>query len=210
MSEMLGKIMLTTKELLHHIERADKVRIDLGCGMQKSPGFIGIDQIELPGIDYVADLEKGLPFLPDNCVDEYVATHFLEHIGNLEILLSEIHRTVKSDGTIKIVVPYFANPYYYSDHTHKRFFGLYTFDYFSKEPTGYTRKVPNFYTTFHFKVIERGLNFKSPFPVRNLIKKAFGKIVNLNHYFQEFYEENMPYIFPAQEIYYLLKKSSGE
>ena len=44
--------------------------------------------------------------------------------------MREITRVLKKNGKANIFVPHFSNPYYYSDYTHKRFLGLYTFYYF--------------------------------------------------------------------------------
>ena len=113
------------------INSKEKIIIELGCGARKKEGRIGIDAVDLPCVDIVADLEKGLAFLPDNSVDQIHCKHFLEHIKNFENLMAEMVRVLKRDGTANISVPHFSNPYYYSDYTHKRFFGLYSFYYFA-------------------------------------------------------------------------------
>jgi len=50
--------------------------LDVGHGINKRRGSIGIDRIDLPEVDIVADVEEGLGFLPDGCVDEISATFF--------------------------------------------------------------------------------------------------------------------------------------
>lgn len=182
-----------------------KVRIELGCGPNKKEGFIGIDFLQLPGVDHVANLEEGLSFLADESIDEITSSHVLEHIENFEFLMREIHRVLKHDGTHSVVVPYFSNPWYYSDHTHKRFFALYSFEYFAKS-SNLRRKVPGFYHDFHFEVKERKLIFKSPhFPIRNLLKQFYMRLFNLSPWMQEWYEESWCYAFPCQEIRYTMK-----
>jgi len=64
------------------IDGGEKIIIELGCGPRKKEGRIGIDAVDLPGVDIVADLEKGFPFLPDNSVDQIHCRSFLEHIKN--------------------------------------------------------------------------------------------------------------------------------
>ena len=98
--------------------------IDLGCGRKKKEGRIAIDKVDLPHVDIVADIEEGLPFLPNNSVNEIHCKSVLEHIDNFEYLMREILRVLKQDGKAHIFVPHFSNPYYYSDYTHKRHFGL--------------------------------------------------------------------------------------
>ena len=192
---------MNTAELIDFIQSGQRVKLDLGCGPSKKEGFIGIDKLPLPGVDYVADIESGLPFLPDNCADELYSSHFLEHIDDLELFLKECHRILKPEGLFNIYVPHFSNPWFYSDYTHKRFFGLYTFLYFSDNNYKYTRKVPSFYTTFKFRVIEQRLIFKSPpFYFRNLFRQLLQKIFNSSIYMQELYEDSFCYMFACQEL----------
>ena len=199
--------MMTTEQLLKHIEEAEKVIIEMGCGPDKMEGAIGIDIIDLQGVDYVADLEKGLSFLPDNSVDEYHSRHVLEHVGNFEQLMKEIYRTLKPGGKKYIAVPHFSNPYYYSDYTHKRFFGLYSFEYFNRPENQLKRKVPSFYVNFHFRVVKRRLIFNSPtFPLRHFFKKRIlENFFNMSSWWQELYEEWFCYIFPCQEVQYVIQ-----
>ncbi len=187
-------------ELRSKIERGDSIRIELGCGRTKGQGFIGIDNKDLPGVDIIADLEEGLPFFPDDSVDLIYSSHFLEHVDNFENLMGECFRVLKKDGVMEIAVPHFSNPYFYSDYTHRRFFGLYTFHYFAEQENQLERKVPNFYTSARFRVLSQQLVFSSPFSSRKRWKRRLGALFNKSSYWQEFYEENLCYIFPCSEI----------
>ena len=69
------------------INTGEKIIIDLGCGQRKKEGRIGIDAVDFPSVDIVADLENGLPFLPDNSVDQVYCRSFLEHVKNFDNLL---------------------------------------------------------------------------------------------------------------------------
>src|SRR3972149_2272613 len=182
------------------IKSGKKVVLELGCGPHRKEGRIGIDRLDLPSVDIVSDLEDGLFFLPDKSVDEVHCRSVLEHIENFENLMQEIVRVLKSDGTAHIFVPHFSNPYFYSDYTHKRFFGLYTFYYFVDTRRQLKRKVPDFYTDFRINVISHQLVFKSPFFFRGKNKKIIGFIFNCHRSLQEFYEENLCYIFPCYGI----------
>lgn len=197
---------MSQEVLKKKISELNPVIIELGCGPNNQSGVIGIDIFAFDGVDYVADLEKGIPFLDDNSVDMIRSRHLLEHIENFEFLMKEIHRVLKPGGKKIAIVPHFSNPYYYSDYTHKRFFGLYTFDYFSTPDTGVKRKVPPFYVDFRYKVVERKLIFKSPgFMFRHFFKNRIVQpLVNMNSYFQELYEEVFCHIVPCQEIEFVL------
>lgn len=176
------------------------VVVELGCGRKKKHGRISVDRIDLPNVDIVADMEEGLPFLPDNSVDRIYCRSVLEHIENFENLIREIVRVLKRNGTAHVFVPHFSNPYYYSDYTHKRFFGLYTFYYFVDEKHQLRRKVPNFYTDIRINIISQKLVFRSPFWLRQRIKKLAVLLFNCHRAMQEFYEENLCGIFPCYGI----------
>jgi len=182
------------------IELNVPVIIELGSGRLRKQGRITVDNIDLPEVDIVADLEDGLSFLPDESVDEVHCRSVLEHIENFESLMAEIVRILKKDGTAHIFVPHFSNPYYYSDYTHKRFFGLYTFYYFVKPQYQLRRKVPDYYSGIRIRILSQRLIFRSSFKLINPLKKLFGRLVNLHTLFQQYYEENLCYLFPCHGI----------
>jgi len=194
------------KNILPHIAKRNKVVIELGCGNNPQiKNAITIDVIDLEHVDIVADLNKGLVFLPDNSVDEIYSFHFLEHVNDLSFFMNEIYRVLKKGGKKMGSVPHFSNPYFYSDYTHRSFFGLYSFSYFSKEKY-FKRGVPNFYQDINFKINKITIVFYSPFFVRNVFKKIYNVIFNLNTYCQEYYESSWCYSFPAHEIRFELEK----
>ena len=180
------------------------VEVELGCGARRESfaesGRIGIDMVDLENVDIVADLEQGLAFLPDKSVDVIHARSLLEHINNFELLLTEILRVLKDAGRARILVPHFSNPYHYSDPTHVRFFGLYSFYYFVRPERQPARKVPVFYTAARLKVFSLKLVFKSPFKGRRRVKKLWQKLFNRSAAWQEFYEENLCWIVPCYGI----------
>ena len=182
--------------------------IELGCGQKRKKGRVTIDKVDLPHVDIVADIESGLPFLPDNSVDEIHCRSVLEHIDNFEFLMREIVRVLKQDGKAYIFVPHFSNPYYYSDYTHKRHFGLYNFYYFVKPQNQLNRKVPTFYTDIRIDIISLRLVFRSPFRLLKHMKKLFGFFINLHYSVMEFYEAHLCYIFPCDGIEIVFKPVS--
>jgi len=114
-------------EVVREVNRV--VSVDLGCGKKKQSGFIGIDRFPLPGVDIVADMNKGLP-LTDNSVDYLVASHSLEHVDDLLFTMQEIYRVCKHRALVCIVAPYcntslnMANPFHkqaFNEHS-PRFF----------------------------------------------------------------------------------------
>lgn len=56
------------------------IRLDIGCGGNKQPGFVGMDVRDLPGVDIVHDATMFPWPLPDESVLTAIASHLLEHI----------------------------------------------------------------------------------------------------------------------------------
>lgn len=183
----------------------DPIIIELGCGKTKRQGRITIDKVDLPGVDIVADIEEGLAFLPDHSADEIHCRSVLEHIENFENLMAEMVRVLKTNGVAYIFVPHFSNPFYYSDYTHKRFFGLYTFYYFVNSEDQPRRKVPDYYTQTRIKILSLRLVFRSSFKLINPFKKLFGWFINRHPLFQQYYEENLCYLMPCHGIEIVFK-----
>lgn len=182
------------------IARGGRIVVDVGCGARKKPGRIGIDRVDQEGVDVVADLEQGLTFFPDDSVDEIHCRSVLEHVENMEGLLGEMLRVLKPEGRVHVFVPHFSNPHYYSDYTHRRFFGLYTFYYFVDPARQLKRKVPNYYSRTRIRILSQRLVFRSTFRFLNPLKKAYGRLINVHPRMQAFYEENWCYLVPCHGI----------
>lgn len=180
--------------------------LELGCGPVRSiPEAFTLDRLPLPTVDFVCDLNQGLPFLPDNSVERIHSSHFLEHVENLEHLISECFRVLKPKGTFTGVVPHFSNPCYYSDYTHKHYFGLYTFSYFSKTDF-FSWPGDKTYNSIDFEILRIEYRFKSPIRWIRWIKQIFEKWVNRKRNRQEFYEGNLSGILHAAELHFELRK----
>ncbi|MFL6696769.1 MAG: class I SAM-dependent methyltransferase [Vitreoscilla sp.] len=179
------------------VKSGERVVLELGCGPNKTPGRIGIDLLDMPGVDIVADIDEGLGFLPDSSVDAIYSESFFEHVGDLQRLMAEVVRVLKPDGYNWMFVPHFSNPYYYSDYTHKSFFGLYTLRYFCAPEHQLQRKVPAFYSSVRIRVVSQRLIFSSNFRGIRFLKKVFQKLINSSPWWQEFYEENLCYFIPC-------------
>jgi SAM-dependent methyltransferase len=177
-----------------------RIIVELGSGAKSVEERITVDKVNLPGVDIVADLENGLSFFPDRSIDEIHCRSVLEHIENVEGLMGEIARVLKDDGTAHIFVPHFSNPYYYSDYTHKRFFGLYSFYYFVSPERQLSRKVPGFYTETRIEILSQRLVFRSSFRLLKPARRLMGWLINLHVYLQQYYEENLCYRFPCHGI----------
>ncbi len=66
-------------------EKNQGVKIDLGCGANKIPDFVGVDIRQLPGVDIVMDLEKYPWPIPGECASLVTCSHVLEHINPTKV-----------------------------------------------------------------------------------------------------------------------------
>lgn len=109
-----------------------RVMIDLGCGDNKAPGFRGLDL--RPGSDIVHDLmQLPWPFENDS-VDEFRASHVLEHFwGEDQIkIMNETYRCLKFGGLFTVIVPAWNSVRMWQDPTHKSPFPDAKAPYFNK------------------------------------------------------------------------------
>lgn len=198
--------MLDKNNTLSRLSELGYVALELGCGANKRiENAIGIDAIDYAGVDIVGDAMEILKSFPDGSVDAVHSYHFFEHLPDVSTMLDEIARIVKPGGRMEVVVPHFSNPYFYSDYTHRSFFGLYTFSYLAHDRL-FSNRVPTYNKAQLFSLEAVDLGFKSPRPFygRYLLKRLIGVFLNSCSYMQEFYEENLCYLFPCYEIRYRL------
>lgn len=169
----------------------DKVIINLGCGNKKLAEEIGVDIIDGPLVDIVADLNQyPLPF-DDNSVDIVRSSHCFEHLDNIVTLMDDLHRMLKPGGILEFTVPHVSNIGFFRDPTHKHSFTLGTMDYFVRG------QKPIAYTTIEFEYIERKLCFGGG--LRGKIGELLAKISERR------YEKYYCWKYPTNEIYYKLR-----
>lgn len=84
--------------------RNSPLRLHLGCGTVRLPGWVNIDMDGGP--DLQLDLRFGLPF-PDGSVDLIHTEHMLEHmcLSDGKLLMAEGYRVLRLGGTMRIGVP---------------------------------------------------------------------------------------------------------
>lgn len=200
------------KGLLASASPASPVHLELGSrGNKRNPAAIGIDLLPGPGVDVQGDVIEVLKVLPPQSVGSVYSEHFLEHIVDLEGLLSETSRVLSDGGKFRAIVPHFSNPYFYSDPTHKRFFGLYTFCYLAESDL-FRRTTPNYDTDYGLRLDSVRLGFKAsrPFYLRHAFRTVFGRLVNANRTCQELYEDLATGLVSCYEVDYALSRVSRQ
>lgn len=109
------------------------MKIDLGCGYNKSPGYIGIDRFETPDTKIVCDFDVHIP-LEDNSVDYVMASHSLEHAKDIMVTMEEIYRVCKHKAIVCIAAPYYSTSLNVANPYHKQVFNEHTARFFTNDP----------------------------------------------------------------------------
>jgi hypothetical protein len=118
---------------------AEPIKIDIGCGNHKRKGFVGVDQLNLPGVDIVCDLAAGRWPWDDETVSEAHCSHFIEHLTNLGGKWERVHffnelgRVLQHGAKATLILPHWASCLYYGDPTHKEPFSEMGFYYLSRD-----------------------------------------------------------------------------
>ena len=184
------------------------MKINLGSGRKKKKGYVNVDNWKDSRADVISDCLLYLKQQKNSTVDEIFSRHFFEHVSG-EVFgnyLSEFSKCLKSNGVLNFIVPHWSNPAYFSDPTHKSFFGLYTMHYYCCEYPKYPRKIPLY-------AVSDNLVLDSVF-IRFIDKSFFGKIfsklmnvlVNTSPFTQHLYENNFCRLIPCYEIEFRVHK----
>jgi hypothetical protein len=100
------------------------LKLNLGCGRKKLPGFLNVDKEAACAPDQVVDLEVFPWPFADGSAERVVLSHVLEHLGAAtEVylkIIQELYRVCAPDATIEIAVPHPRHDSFLSDPTHVR------------------------------------------------------------------------------------------
>ena len=116
------------------------IRLDLACGANKQPGFVGMDIRREEGVDIVHDLEE-IPWpLPDGCCSLIMASHIMEHVNPARFgfvrVMDECWRVLQPEGQLAIVMPHGRSSGYLQDPTHVNQRNEATWAYFDPDLAG--------------------------------------------------------------------------
>lgn len=113
----------------------DGIRLDIGAGFNKQPGFVGLDMRDVKGIDIVHNAEI-VPYpLPADSCHTLMASHLIEHLcpKNMINIFNEWWRILKVGGQAWVTCPYGKSFGYMQDPTHCNMLNEATMFYF--DPT---------------------------------------------------------------------------
>jgi len=177
-----------------------KLILDVGCGRRKIPGAIGIDFNINTDADVVHNLNHFPYPFPDNNFDKIHCDGILEHLDDIVCVMEELHRIAKPGALVEVTAPYFTSVDAFTDPTHKRFFAMRSFDYFTDDFPEYS-----FYSTARFRRVKVEVSFWKLPRLRGVRIQHFVGAAWLARRFPSLYERFFAYILPAQSIHYELE-----
>ncbi|MGA2309710.1 MAG: class I SAM-dependent methyltransferase [Candidatus Bathyarchaeia archaeon] len=90
------------------------MKLDIGCGGNKKPGFSGVDINPGEQVDFVMDVQK-LEF-EENSIDEIFSRRCIQHVEDDKKALSEIFRVLKPNGIFTLEIASWYGWLYYRLH----------------------------------------------------------------------------------------------
>jgi len=171
--------------------------LDLGCGKSKHPGAIGLDMNRGVNPDIIHEMrfKENLPFA-DNSFDRVYMIDFMEHVDNIEWMLSEVHRISVPGAQVEVQYPHYSSPDFHNDVTHKHGLGIHALDHF--DPDYGFGKLHSSYTLFDrcfpFKIKKIDINFQEGLMGR-ISRFLFAKKGG------DFYESHLSAFLPIKNVH---------
>lgn len=99
---------------------SEPLKLDLGCGVSKQKGFLGVDVRQFDGVDIVHDLATPWPW-GDSTVGEAHSSHTIEHLTAPQRIhfVNELYRVLIPGAKAQIIVPHWGSCRAYGDLTHQ-------------------------------------------------------------------------------------------
>ncbi|HYE89551.1 MAG TPA: methyltransferase domain-containing protein [Terriglobales bacterium] len=97
----------------------EALKLHLGCGTVRQPGFVNCDLHKTAATDMVFDVQERWPFA-DNSASLIASAHMLEHLDDPLAFFREAWRVLRPTGMLSLQLPYGASDEGATDLTHKR------------------------------------------------------------------------------------------
>ena len=111
--------------------------LDVGCGVKKYPGSVGLDRNPDTAADIVCDLDVFPWPLDSESFDEIRLIHVIEHLGDVVRTVEECHRILRPGGRIVMETPHYTDFSSFCDPTHRWHLNSFSFRYFGEQHGGF-------------------------------------------------------------------------
>lgn len=166
------------------------MKLDIGCGPKKAPGFVGMDRHDYGDTDIIWNVEQYPWPLDENSCDELRSWHLVEHLKDLKPFLNEVHRVGKNGALFQFATPHFSSRDSWNDPTHIQHYSLHFTDIFTD---GYLKGQWG-----NFELVDRRLSFGSF--LYTWRSRLIFKVIGAKHW-----EKFFAWRHPASAIYVTLK-----
>ena len=157
--------------------------LDVGCGIKKAAGSIGIDRNPASAADVLCDLDRFPYPFADNSFDRLLAIHVIEHVWDVIHTMEEFHRLVRPGGRVRLVTPHYTDFSSFCDPTHRWHLNSFSFRYFGEDHGGF-----GYYSAARFREISVRLRLLAFWRVL-----GFEFLVNRSRRFRLFWEHYLCY-----------------
>lgn len=175
--------------------------LDLGCGRDKLPDAVGMDQNPRSDADVIQDLDqRPWPFETDSF--EYVrAQDVLEHVSDFFGVMEEIHRVCRDGAEVLVRMPFMSSVHFATDPTHRRAATSATFDYFDpRRPLGRYE-----YSTARFERLSFHYGRYYPGKLSHAFKLLDWAMVPFCEWAHNTYEHFFAYVYPMHDVTFRLR-----
>ncbi len=176
--------------------------LDVGCGVKKYPGAIGLDRNTRTSADVIADLDHFPYPFGDDSFGQIRAVHVIEHVADVIRTVEEFHRLLAPGGRAVIITPHYTDFSSFCDPTHRSHLNSFSLRYFGEDNAGF-----GYYSGARF--VEKYTNVRLLALWRYL---GFELLVNASRRFRRFWEFYLCYIVRGKVIEWHLeavKKAVG-
>jgi SAM-dependent methyltransferase len=111
--------------------------LDVGCGINKKAGAIGIDRNPASCADVLCELDRFPYPFRDSSFDSLQAVHVIEHVSDVIRTMEEFHRLVRAGGEVLIVTPHYTDFSSFCDPTHRGHLNSFSLRYFGEDHAGF-------------------------------------------------------------------------
>jgi SAM-dependent methyltransferase len=164
--------------------------LDVGCGINKYPGSIGIDRIAGTAADVLVDVDRFPYPFRDQSFDHVRAVHVIEHVADVIRTMEEFHRLLRSGGTVYIATPHYTDFSSFCDPTHRWHLNSFSLRYFGADNAGF-----GYYSQARFR--EKQLRVRLLSLWRLL---GFEALVNTFPRFRRFWEHYLCFVVRGKSI----------
>jgi SAM-dependent methyltransferase len=169
---------------------AAKPVLDVGCGINKYPGAIGLDRNLSTRADIIADLDHFPYPVRDSAFREVRAIHVIEHVSDVIRTMEEFHRVLAHGGRAIVVTPHYTDFSSFCDPTHRWHLNSFSLRYFGEDHGGF-----GYYSAARFREISTRVRLLAFW--RYL---GFEFLVNRSRRFRRFWEFYLCYLVRGKVI----------